>query len=241
MLTTTNYGYSVVEGTDTPVNIQNDVAPNFTSIDSDLKDVSDSAVTTATHSYAGTVHSLVRNDSDRAIIRFVATADMTVGDTFTVDGVSVTGRLVNGEALKTGAFKINNCVICVLVGTVLNILAVNPVSTAASDVSYDNSMSGMTAADVQDAIDELDAELGAVETAIGTIYSATLSAGSTSVTISNAALVGAQVIDFWQDIGATPTDTIAPLTIAHDTITGTVTMTFEAQASSYVVGVRVVA
>lgn len=154
MTTTTNYGYNVVEGTD-QVNIQTQIAPNFTAIDSDLKDVSDAAITTATHTLAGTVHQLVRNDADRSVIRFVATADMATGDTFTVDGVSVTARLVNGEALKTGSFKINNCVECILVGSVLNINAINPSVSAASDVTYDNTGSGLAATNVQDAIDEV--------------------------------------------------------------------------------------
>ena len=157
MTTTTNYGYNVIDGSD-QVNIQTQIAPNFTAIDSDLKDVSDAAITTATHTLAGTVHQLVRDDADRAVIRFIATADMATGDTFTVDGVSVTARLVNGEALQTGSFKINNCVECVLVGSVLNVNAVNPTVSAASDISYDNTGSGLTAADVQDAIDEVDAK-----------------------------------------------------------------------------------
>ena len=161
MTTTTNYGYNVVEGTD-QVNIQTQIAPNFTAIDSDLKDVSDAAITTATHTLAGTVHQIVRDDADRAVIRFVATADMATGDTFTVDGVSVTARLVNGEALQTGAFKINNCVECVLVGTVLNINAVNPTASTASDVSYDNTGSGLTATNVQDAIDEVKGDIPSI-------------------------------------------------------------------------------
>lgn len=163
MTTTTNYGYTVVVGSDTPVNIQNDIAPNFTAIDTDLKAVSDSAITDATHSYSAGLHSLVRTDADRNVFYFVATADMTLGDSFSVDGVPVTARLVNGEALGTNSFVINNNVLCILVGTVLNILAVNAVATPnASQVSYDNSTSGLTATNVQNAIDEI-APKGKVE------------------------------------------------------------------------------
>lgn len=163
MTTTTNYGYTVVVGSDTPVNIQNDIAPNFTAIDTDLKAVSDSAITDATHTYSAGLHSLVRTDADRNVFYFVATADMTLGDSFSVDGVPVTARLVNGEALGTGSFVINNNVLCILVGTVLNILAVNPVATPnASQVSYDNTTSGLTATNVQNAIDEI-APKGKVE------------------------------------------------------------------------------
>ena len=158
MTTTTNYGYNVVEGTD-QVNIQTQIAPNFTDIDTDLKAVSDAAITTATHTIAGTVHQLVRDDSDRAVLRFVATGDFATGDTFTVDGLTVTARLVNGEALQTGCFKINNCVEAVLVGTVLNVNAINPTVSDASDVTYDNTGSGLTATNVQDAIDEVKGDI----------------------------------------------------------------------------------
>ena len=158
MTTTTNYGYTVVVGTDSPVNIQNDIAPNFTAIDTDLKAVSDSAITDATHTVTGTVHALVRTDADRSVFYFVATGDMVAGDTFTVDGVSVTARLANGEALGTGSFKINNTVMCILVGSVLNLMVYNSVTIptpTASSVSYDNTGSGLVANDVQDAIDEI--------------------------------------------------------------------------------------
>ena len=160
MTTTTNYGYTVVVGSDTPVNIQNDIAPNFTAIDTDLKAVSDSAITVATHTVSGTVHNLVRADADRNALYFVATGDMVLGDTFTVDGMAVTARLVNGEALATGSFKINNNVFGILVGTILN-LNVPSSSTDASDVTYDNTGSGLVATNVQNAIDEMVADIPA--------------------------------------------------------------------------------
>lgn len=163
MTTTTNYGYNVVDGSD-QVNIQNQIAPNFTAIDTDLKAVSDAAITTAVHTVIGTVHQLVRDDSDRAVIRFVATGDFATGDTFTVDGLSVTARLVNGEALQTGCFKINNCVEAVLVGTVLNVNAINPTVNDAADVTYDNTGSGLTATNVQDAIDEVKSDIPTIPT-----------------------------------------------------------------------------
>ena len=155
MTTTTNYGYTVVVGSDTPVNIQNDIAPNFTAIDSDLKDVSDAAITSATHTYSTGVHTIVRDDADRNVLYFTATADMATGDTFVVDGVPVTARLVNGESLQTGSFVINNNVFAILVGTVLNVYAVNPSVNTAAGTSYDNTASGLTSTNVQDAIDEI--------------------------------------------------------------------------------------
>ena len=183
MTTTTNYGYTVVVGSDTPVNIQNDIAPNFTAIDTDLKAVSDSSITQATHTVVGTVHNLVRADADRNVLYFVATGDMALGDTFTVDGVTVTARLVNGENLATGSFKINNNVLGILVGTVLN-LYVPGASITATDTTYDNSGSGLTATNVQDAIDELKSDIP-VLTASATSYDNTGS-GLTATNVQDA-------------------------------------------------------
>ena len=238
MTTTTNYGYNVVDGSD-QVNIQNQIAPNFTAIDSDLKSVSDAAITTATHTVAGTVHQLVRDDSDRAVIRFVATGDFATGDTFTVDGLSVTARLVNGEALQTGCFKINNCVEAVLVGTVLNVNAVNPTVSDASDVSYDNTGSGLAATNVQDALDEINNDVETVATDLSdladnveTYASGIISAGATSITLSNAAIHTTSFIDiyFWDTI-------LAPSAVAVSE--GSITITIPAQATNTNVAVRI--
>lgn len=238
MTTTTNYGYNVVEGTD-QVNIQTQIAPNFTSIDTDLKAVSDAAITTATHTVAGTVHQLVRDDSDRAVIRFVATGDFATGDTFTVDGLTVTARLVNGEALQTGCFKINNCVEAVLVGTVLNVNAVNPTVSDASDVTYDNTGSGLTATDVQDAIDEVVSGLGSVASDLSdltdnveTYVSGIINAGATSITLNDAAIQTTSFIDiyFWDVILAPSAVTVSA---------GSITITIPAQATNINVAIRI--
>lgn len=232
MITTSNYGYTVIEGTDSPVNIQNDVAPNFTAIDTDLKAVSDAAVTVATHTRAGTTHALVRDDADRALIRFIATADMITGDSFTVDGTPVTARLVNGEALQTGSFKINNCVEAVLVGTILNVNAINPIVNNAADVNYDNTASGLTASDVQDAIDELNSNIEAVNENVATYVSGIISAGNTSITLSNAAIKTTSFIDiyFWDQL-------LAPEDV--NVTTGSVTIQIPAQTVSVNVAVRI--
>lgn len=104
--------------------------------------------------------------------------------------------------------------------------------TSAADVSYDNTNSGLTADDVQEAIDELaDAipSAAAVETQRGT-----LSVGSTSVVLTFAAqTIGANtLVDIYTDAyGVNPT--------AVATTTNTVTLTFEAQASAVNVAVKV--
>ena len=103
--------------------------------------------------------------------------------------------------------------------------------TSAADVSYDNTQSGLTADDVQEAIDEIVAAIpsaAAVELQRGT-----LTAGQTSVVLTFAAqTIGANtLVDVYVD-GGLAYDSIA-------TTSTTVSLTFEAQASDVPVAVRV--
>lgn len=155
MTTTPNYSFTIAEGTDT-VNLLTQSYPNFTSLDSILKSIEDTGITVAVATKVGTVFQIVRNNTDLAVMRFVATANYAAGDTFTVDGVAVTATAMNGTALPAGAFVINQSVEAILNGAVLTIVGVAGASAvAASDVTYDNTGSGLTATDVQDAIDEV--------------------------------------------------------------------------------------
>lgn len=152
---TTNYSFNIAEGTDT-VNLLTQCYPNFTSLDSILKEIDDSDITVASETKSGTVHQLVRSKANRNVIRFTATSNFTLGDTFTVDGSPVTAVTVAGTALQTGDFVINSNVIAILNGALLTVYAGGSVpSPTAADVSYDNTGSGLTATDVQDAIDEV--------------------------------------------------------------------------------------
>ena len=106
-----------------------------------------------------------------------------------------------------------------------------PVAVSAENVSYDNTVSGLTADNVQAAIDELVASIpsaGAVE-----IQSGTLTAGQTSVTLTFAEqTVGStSLIDVYVEDGLNYS------TIA--TTSTTVTLTFPVQASDDAVAVRV--
>lgn len=150
---TTNYNLGIAEGTDT-VNLLTQCYPNFTSLDSIIKEISDNAVTVASETKVGTVHNLVRGNSDRNVIRFTATSNYVVGDTFTVDGVAVTAVTPAGTSIPGGAFLINSNVEAILNNLVLTLLVSEGVQDA-SDLSYDNSGSGLTATNVQDAIDEV--------------------------------------------------------------------------------------
>ena len=70
-----------------------------------------------THSKSGTVHTLVKKNSNDyySTVKFVATADFTYGDTFRLGSASsptvVTPKTEDGELLNTGAFKKGSVVI----------------------------------------------------------------------------------------------------------------------------------
>lgn len=154
MQTTTNYGFTIAEGSDS-VNLLTQLYPNFTSLDGILLPIQNNGTTPATHTKAGTVHQLVRTTTGCSVLRFVATGNYSAGDTFTVDGSSVTATSCNGQSLPAGAFVINQSVMAILNGAVLTVLAGGSSISDASDVVYNNAVSGLTATNVQDAIDEV--------------------------------------------------------------------------------------
>lgn len=168
MTTTPNYGFKIAEGTDT-VNLLTQSYPNFTDLDTILKSIELTGITSAVATKVGTVFNIVRTNTALNVLKFVATANYASGDTFTVDGVSVTATAVDGTALPAGAFVINQTVMALLNGTVLTVLVGSGASTIdAEDVNYDNSGSGLAATDVQAAIDEVvgDIPTGFAATAI---------------------------------------------------------------------------
>ena len=155
MTTTPNYGFKIAEGTDT-VNLLTQSYPNFTDLDSILKSIELTGITSSVATKVGTVFNIVRTNADLNVLKFVATANYASGDTFTVDGVSVTATAVDGTALPAGAFVINQTVMALLNGTVLTVLVGGGnAQVDAADVDYDNTVSGLTATDVQAAIDEV--------------------------------------------------------------------------------------
>lgn len=105
-------------------------------------------------------------------------------------------------------------------------------SVDADDVSYDNTSSGLTATEVQSAIDEVNQKVDAVDNV--EVQSGTLTAGTTSVVLTFAEqTIGAStLIDVYTgEYGVNP-DSIA-------TTASTVTLTFTAQASDVTVAVKV--
>ena len=77
----------------------------------------DQVISMCTHSKSGTVHTLVSKDGNTrySLVRFVATADFTSGDTFRFGSASsptvVTPKTEDGKLLTTGAFKKGSVVI----------------------------------------------------------------------------------------------------------------------------------
>ena len=100
------------------------------------------------------------------------------------------------------------------------------VETAAGDISYDNTTSGLTATDVQGAIDEV----------YGTWLTGTLTAGSTTLTLSSNSITANSMFDFYTSVMG-----VSPLTATVDTTATppTLTLTFMAQASDISVKVKV--
>lgn len=156
---TTHYNLNLPEGTDIVNPLVQD-NPNYTAIDTALYNNKLRVIGSASEVKSGTVHAITRSDTDINVFRFVATSNYATGDTFTVDGVSVTAVLPDGTNPKNGAFVINASVLCILDGTRLALVGLEG-EVEASTVSYDNTNSGLNATEVQSAIDEINDKLNA--------------------------------------------------------------------------------
>ena len=103
-----NKSSATIRGELTLANVQNALGFDFDSTQ---------AVSMCTHSKSGNVHTLVSKDRNTrySLVKFVATADFTYGDTFRFGSASsptvVTPKTEDGELLNTGAFKKGSVVI----------------------------------------------------------------------------------------------------------------------------------
>ena len=168
MTTTTYYNLNIVEGTDivNPLTVDN---PNYEKIDEELHNNAVSGVTLATEIANATVHAITRENSDCAVIRFIATSRWKAGDTATVDGVPVTALLPNGETLPDGAYVINANVLCILTGTNLTVYLGEKKAENANEISYHETnveaeLDGLNASleEVNGSIDQINANLGRI-------------------------------------------------------------------------------
>ena len=117
---TTNYGFNVPIGSDVVNPLVQDF-PNWTSLDTILRNIANTGIVTATHTKSGTIHTLTFSDTTVPMIRFQATADFNTNDTFTVNGLSVSALTVAGESLPDGAFVIGSMVLCELRDNLLTV------------------------------------------------------------------------------------------------------------------------
>ena len=142
MTTTTYYNLNIVEGTDivNPLTVDN---PNYDKIDEVMHDNAVSGVTLATEIANATVHAITRENSECAVIRFIATSNWKAGDTVTVDGVPVTASLPSGETLPDGAYVINANVLCILTGTNLTVYAERKKIDNANEIRYNDTNVGV--------------------------------------------------------------------------------------------------
>ena len=141
MTTTTYYDLNIVEGTDivNPLTVDN---PNYEKIDEAMHNNAVAGVTMATEIANATVHAITRENSECAVIRFIATSNWKAGDTATVDGVPVTALLPSGETLPDGAYVINANVLCILTGTNLTVYAERKKVDNANEISYNDTTVG---------------------------------------------------------------------------------------------------
>lgn len=103
MQTTTNYELRKYESGDlfNPLTVNN---PNLDDIDTDMKAISDRAIGRATELVSQGVHAITVLDTDCKTIKWVATANFTAGETFTINGIQCNAYLPSGEALGTNAY-----------------------------------------------------------------------------------------------------------------------------------------
>lgn len=141
MRNTTYYNLNIVEGSDivNPLTVDN---PNYESIDEAMHDNAVSGVTLATEIANATVHAITRENSECAVIRFIATSEWKSGDSVTVDGVPVTALLPSGETLPDGAYVINSNVLCILTGTNMTVFAERKKIDTAKEIKYNDTNVG---------------------------------------------------------------------------------------------------
>lgn len=106
-------------------------------------------------------------------------------------------------------------------------------SVSAGDVNYNNQASGLTATKVQGAIDEVSSQMQTLESKIGAVTVKTLAANATNISFT-VPTTGNNLIEFWCSDGSDYTE-------IDTSVSGTVTLTFEASASARSVSCRIAA
>lgn len=190
-------------------------------------------VTPAAHDYAAsqvdfdnTSNSFTATDTQSAIEEVatsVSTLDSSLATVAKTGAYSdISGTPVLATVATTGAYSD-------LSGTPT--LATVATSGDADDLDYDNTTSGMTATNAQDAIDELHAQNQTLSNKVGTVTSKTLAANATSVQF-DVPTSGDYVIDFFSSDGSN-------YTAIDLSVSGKATLSFDADASARTISCRV--
>lgn len=128
---TEHYSLQIDQGPDI-FNPLTSIFPNFQKIDTAMWANKLGGIVTGTHLLSGSVHAITVSDAEGfAVFRFVATANYTEGQTFTVNGTPVTAATTAGTSLGSGCFVVNQNVLGCLVGTQLTLYVSDIGGTAA--------------------------------------------------------------------------------------------------------------
>lgn len=216
---TLNYELSQFLGTDKPAWLV-DYNGDMAKIDAGMKENADN-ISSAT-SQAGSA-----SDKADEALGSVATLNTQINgasgiasDLSTLQGTMNTVTALIGNGVPTTQDK-------TIIGAINEINAEIGTGVEAENVSYDNTESGLTADTVQEAIDELAQGTGAG----AVVVTGTLTAGQTSVTLSDASILAGSYIDVYTADGTNYVSAVQSV--------GSVVLTFEAQASDLSVAVVV--
>ena len=110
---TTYYEFNKPAGTDL-VNPLVDTNPNWDALDADLHEFNERSISNCTEVVALGVHTISRLDTTAKFLKWIATANFTAGDTFTVDGLPVAATTPAGASLATNAYVTGSIVLACL-------------------------------------------------------------------------------------------------------------------------------
>lgn len=113
MTQTTYYEFNKPEGTDL-VNPLIDTNPNWDALDADLHEFNERSIANCTEVVALGVHTISRLDTTAKFLKWIATANYTAGETFTVDGLPVAATTPAGATLATNAYVTGSVVLACL-------------------------------------------------------------------------------------------------------------------------------
>jgi hypothetical protein len=113
MTQTTYYEFNKPEGSDL-VNPLVDTNPNWDALDADLHELNERSIANCTEVVSLGVHTISRLDTTAKFLKWIATANFTAGETFTVDGLPVAASTPAGATLATNAYVTGSVVLACL-------------------------------------------------------------------------------------------------------------------------------